>query len=136
MQHLAIMRKSWNLLPKILSGEKTIESRWYKNKYAPWDKIKKKDIVYFKNSGKPVFVEAKVADVLQFSSLNPEKVKKILAEYGSRDGIFKNEMNKYYEMFKNKNYCLLVFLKNPKSIKQFDVDKKRFRRYVCLDYNW
>ena len=52
MEHLAIMRKSWNLTNKILTGEKKIESRWYKNKYAPWDKIKetqKNGIYYLKN---------------------------------------------------------------------------------------
>jgi len=126
MEHLAIMRKSWGLLPKILNGEKTIESRWYQNKYAPWDRIKKEDVVYFKNSGDPVSVKAKVADVLQFSGLNPEKVKEILVEYGSRDGISENETNKYYETFKDKNYCLLVFLKNPESIEQFNINKKGF----------
>jgi len=41
MQYIAIMKKSWGLLPKILTGEKKIESRWYNNRYSPWDKIKK-----------------------------------------------------------------------------------------------
>ena len=52
MEHLAIMRKSWNLTNKILTGEKKIESRWYKNKYVPWNKIKetqKNGIYYLKN---------------------------------------------------------------------------------------
>lgn len=30
MEHVAIMRKSWGLTDKILSGQKKIESRWYK----------------------------------------------------------------------------------------------------------
>lgn len=30
MEHVAIMKKSWGLTRKILSGEKTIESRWYR----------------------------------------------------------------------------------------------------------
>ena len=54
MQHLAIMKKSWNLTDKILTGKKKIESRWYKNKYKPWNKIKTEDVVYFKDSGIPV----------------------------------------------------------------------------------
>ena len=126
MEHLAIMKKSWGLLPKILNGQKTIESRWYKNKYAPWNKIKKGDTVYFKNSGEPVTIKSNVADVLQFSDLTPIKVKEILIKYGRRDGISENETMKYYEMFKDKNYCLLVFLKNHEKIDHFNVDKKGF----------
>ena len=126
MNHLAIMRKSWGLLPKILTGEKVIESRWYKNKYAPYDKIKEGDVVYFKNSGEPVSVKAGVSNVLQFSNLKPEKVKEILDKYGTLDGIGEDEINKYYQMFENKNYCLLVFLKEPESITPFEISKKGF----------
>ena len=43
MEHLAIMKKSWNLTQKILTGERKIESRWYKNKHTPWNKIKSGD---------------------------------------------------------------------------------------------
>jgi len=58
------MRKSWGLLPKILTGEKTIESRWYKNKCSPWGKIKRGDVVYFKNSGEPVTIKAEVSKII------------------------------------------------------------------------
>ena len=115
------MKKSWGLLPKILKGEKTIESRWYKNKYSPWDKIKKGDTVYFKNSGEPVTIKAEVFDILQFSNLTPKKVKEILNEYGARYGLGIKEIDNYYQRFKDKNYCLLVFIFEP-----FEVDKKGF----------
>lgn len=120
------MRKSWGLLPKILTGEKVIESRWYKNKYAPYDKIKEGDVVYFKNSGEPVSVKVGVSNVLQFSGLKPERVREILDEYGALDGIGKDEIDKYYQMFKAKNYCLLVFLKEPEAITPFEISKKGF----------
>lgn len=126
MEHLAIMRKSWGLLPKVLTGEKVIESRWYKNKYAPWDRIKEGDIVYFKNSGEQVSVKSEVASIMQFHNLTPKKVKEILDLYGVKDGIAQDEVEKYYQMFKNKNYCLLVFLKNPQKIIPFEISKKGF----------
>jgi len=126
MDHLAIMKKSWRLLPKILTGEKTIESRWYINRYVPWNKIKVGDIVYFKNSGEPVTVKAEVSDVLQYENLNPKKAMEILKEYGTKDGLGIDEIDKYYGIFKEKNYCLLVFLKNPKKIKPFKINKKGF----------
>lgn len=126
MYHLAIMRKSWGLLPKILTGEKTIESRWYKNKYSPWDKIKKGDIIYFKNSGEPVTIKTKVSKIIQYPDLTSPKAKQILQKYGARDGLDIDEIDKYYQMFKDKNYCLLVFLRNPQKIKPFNIDKSGF----------
>ena len=123
MEHVAIMRKSWGLLSKILAGQKTIESRWYKNKYAPWDRIKQGEIVYFKNSGEPVTIKMKVSKVIQHSDLTPAKVKWTLQKYGTKDGLGIDEIDKYYKRFKNSRYCLLVFLKNPQKIKPFEIDK-------------
>ena len=77
MDHVAIMKKSWGLTEKILSGEKKIESRWYMIRCAPWDRIKGTDTVYFKNSGEPITIKALVTKVLQFSDLNQKKVKEI-----------------------------------------------------------
>ena len=126
MEHLAIMKKSWNLTNKILTGEKKIESRWYKNKYSPWDKIKEDETIYFKDSGCPVTIKAKVDKVLQFDNLNPEKVKKILDEYGFIDGIESDKIQKFFERFKDKRYCMLIFLKNPQKIQPFNINKKGF----------
>ncbi|MFH1462500.1 MAG: ASCH domain-containing protein [bacterium] len=126
MEHLAIMRKSFGLLPKILSGEKTIESHWYKNKYSPWNKIKRGERIYFKNSGEPATIKAEVAKVVQYNSLKPAEVKEILLKYGKKDGLGIDELAKFYQMFKNKKYCLLVFLKNPKRIKPFEINKKGY----------
>jgi ASC-1-like (ASCH) protein len=126
MDHLAIMKKSWGLTEKILSGEKKIESRWYKSKRSPWDKIKSGERVYFKNSGEPVKIVAKVAKVLQFSNLTPKKVRHLLEEYGNEDGINTKDMKKFFKLFKAKNYCILVFLKNPSAIKPFSINKKGY----------
>ncbi len=124
--HIAIMRKSWGLTKKILGGQKKIESRWYMNKCRPWGSISKDDIIYFKDSGEPVTIKAKVSKVLQFDSLDETKVKNILKTYGSDDGIEPNEINKYFDLFKNKKYCLLIFLKQVESVAPFDIYKTGF----------
>ncbi|OQA53276.1 MAG: hypothetical protein BWY43_00047 [candidate division WS2 bacterium ADurb.Bin280] len=103
MEHLAIMRKSWGLTQKILSGQKKIESRWYKVKYVPWDRIKTGEIVYFKDSGEPITIKTEVDKVIQFSDLTPEKVKEILFQYGQSDGLGINKIPEFFEMFKEKN---------------------------------
>jgi ASC-1-like (ASCH) protein len=126
MDHLAIMKKSWGLTEKILNGEKIIESRWYSSKRAPWNRIKKGEIVYFKDSGDPVSVKAIVRNVLQFPDLTPKKVGEILKEYGDADGLDKEKIPEFYQRFKDKKYCILVFLKNPQKIKPFKINKAGF----------
>lgn len=126
--HVAIMRKSWGLTRKILTGEKTIESRWYKNKYKPWGQVDAGDTVYFKDSGEPVTVKATIAKVLQFDNLDPNKVGNLLKKYSKPDGlgVDSGSFDKYFEMFKDKNYCLIIFLKDVKEIKPFRINKSGF----------
>ncbi len=126
MEHVAIMRKSWGLTQKIISGQKKIESRWYKVKYAPWNRIKSDEVVYFKDSGEPVTIKAEVEKVIHFSDLTPEKVKEILCQYGQADGLGIDKIPKFFEMFKDKKYCMLIFLKNPQKIEPFEIDKSGF----------
>jgi len=126
MEHIAIMKKSWGLTDKILDGRKKIESRWYSMKCRPWDGIKTGETVYFKNSGEPVKIKAKVRKVIQFNNLIPVKIKRILNKYGKNDGIEKEKIPEFFKRFKNKKYCLLIFLKNPTKVKPFNIDKTGF----------
>lgn len=126
MEHVAIMRKSWGLTQKILTGQKKIESRWYKVKYPPWDRIKPGETVYFKDSGEHVTIKTDVDRVIQFSDLTPEKVKEILYEYGKADGLGIDDIPKFFEMFKDKKYCVLIFLRNPQKVEPFEIDKTGF----------
>ena len=125
MDHLALMRKSWKLIEKILSGEKKIESRWYMAKFTPWNRINNGDVVYFKDAGEPVTAKAEVEKIIQFDNYSEEELKRILNEYGS--GIaFVNSLDKVYLWAKKKKYCILIFLKNPQKVKPFTIDKKGF----------
>jgi ASC-1-like (ASCH) protein len=122
------MKKSWGLTQKVLIGEKQIESRWYMTKARPWGIISAGDTVYFKDSGSPVTVKAEVSKVLQFSDLTQELVSAILSKYAENNGlgVVKENIQQFYELFKNKKYCLLIFLKNPKKVKPFEIDKSGF----------
>lgn len=126
MEHLAIMRKSWGLTQKILNGQKKIESRWYSVKYRPWDRIKEGETIYFKDSGEPVKLKAEVNKVMQFTDLTPKRIKEILDEYGDDDGLEKDKIPEFFERFKDKKYCMLIFLKNPQEIESFEIDKSGF----------
>ena len=126
MNHVAIMKKSWGLIPKIVSGKKTIESRWYLNKSAPWNKITKGDSLYFKNSGEPIKLKTKITKVIQFSNLTQKRVKEILNKYGDDDGIELEKIEEFFERFKNKKYCVLIFVTKPTFIRPFDINKSGF----------
>ncbi|MCT4552840.1 MAG: hypothetical protein N4A44_04180 [Alphaproteobacteria bacterium] len=146
MQHIAIMNKKWKLIDKILSGEKSIESRWYVNKISPWGKIKSGEVIYFKDAGDFVTAVAEVENVIYFSrNLDvglfnfDEDVKEfdsnlILEKYGDKICIQDVDGFDAYAAFKN--YCILVAFKNAKRVEPFDIDKTGFGNacaWLCVD---
>ena len=123
---MAIMKKSWHLLPKILSGEKTIESRWYAHRAEAWGKVYAGDAVFFKNSGEPVTLRARVKKVLQFENLAPGRVRRILKMYGGKGKIGNESFGGMWQWAKNKKYCVLVFLEQPRPVQPFVINKTGF----------
>lgn len=83
-------------------------------------------MVYFKNSGEPVSARASVEKILQFDHLTPEKVKQLLTEFGGSKKISIRSFENSFEFYKNKKYCILIFLKNPEKIPEFEINKKGF----------
>ncbi len=124
MDHVAIMKKSWHLIPKILSGEKTIESRWYLTRRDPWDKIIEGDTVYFKNSGESVTVKTTVSKVIQFKNIKPQRIRQIVDDYGEKICLSDKEQSK--QNFSQTKYCLLIFLRNVQQVLPFEIDKTGF----------
>jgi len=123
MYHIAIMKKSWELLPKILNGTKTVESRWYKTKRAPLGKIVEGDVVYFQNSGEPVTVKTLVSGVDQYKIKNNTHAMEIAQKYalaglGTKE--IGGEIKKYIT---DKKYAIFVHLDKPQKIKPFVFDK-------------
>lgn len=124
MDHIAIMKKSWGLIPKILSGEKTIESRWYQTRRAPWGKIKVGEKIYFKNSGEAVIVQAAVSEVLQFEIHNFTDATRIIEKYGKEIALLNSAPRTWGEL---PRYCVLIRLQNPKLIDEpIEINKEGF----------
>jgi len=133
MDHIAIMNKSWKLIPKILDGSKTIESRWYVNRVKPWNSINPGDHIYFKNSGEPITASAEVSKVLQLDNLDKTKFTEIMKEYADNIQLLSREYNEYYQ---SQNYCILIFLKDAKPLQPFNVSKKGFGSacaWMCVE---
>lgn len=124
MEHLAIMNKKLASISQIIKGKKTIESRWYKNRITPWNKINAGDIIFFKYSGEPVIAKATVKKILQFEKLNEKIFNEIVQKYSHQ---IKLKVKTYTEYYQNKNYCILIFLKDPIILRhQFNINKKGF----------
>ena len=124
MHHVAIMKKSWNLIPKIISGEKTIESRWYQTRRIPWNGVRVGDVIYFKNSGEPVIAKASVSKVLQFEMEHDTDVKKIVKKFGKDICLVERDISKWDHL---PRYSILMWLKNPQKIKiPFYIHKRGF----------
>lgn len=122
MEHLAILSKKLKLLNKIISGEKKIESRWYKFKKPPIGCISRGDVIYFKESGEKISVKAEVENVLIFKELTQEKIKEILKKYGKSICVDTS----YIEKIKDKKFCALIFLCNVQKIEPFEINKKGY----------
>ena len=124
MHHLAILDKKRKLMEKIISGEKSIESRWYKLKKTPYRMIKAGDTVFFKDSGDPVSVQATVEKALFFSDLTKQKYKEILEKYADKICLQNGNIEAYVKQ--KYNYVTLIFLKDVKKIEPFSVNKKGY----------
>ena len=83
MKHIVILKKKY--YDMILSGTKTIESRFSANKIVPYNKVDVGDILYLKETGKDVSVKAIVSDV-KFFELNADIVEDIRIKYGKDIG--------------------------------------------------
>lgn len=134
MQHIAIMNKSWELIPKVVSGEKKIESRWYQTRRAPWNNIKTGDMVFFKNSGEAVIASAEISKVIQFIIQNEKDAQNILDKYAKDICLLSTNIKDWKKLPK---YCILIFLENAKYIdKPFQINKKGFgisTAWICIN---
>lgn len=136
MHHLCILSKKWKLLDRILSGQKQIESRWYVNKITPWNRIKTNDVIFFKESGDQVKAKATVKKVLQFDSLDRNKISNIIDNYGKQIAFRETNKDKLIDSHLKKNYCILIFLENVEKIKPFNINKEGYglmSAWITLD---
>ena len=117
MEHLAIMKKGY--IEKILSGEKSIESRFSINRITPFQQISTGDKVYLQETGKPISASFTTGKVLFFSNLDEAKISEIKSEYGQQICA----EAEFWESKKNARYATLIFVEDPIPEKPFKVHK-------------
>ncbi len=134
MDHIAIMKKSWGLIPKILSKEKKVESRWYQTKKAPWNKASKGETMYFKNVGEKIIAQATISNVTQYEIHTPQELQDILDRYAKDACLTKTTPKEWGRL---PRYCILLTLTHPKKIsKPFHISKRGFgigTAWICVE---
>ena len=82
MKHLAIFKGHGGEL--ILTGQKTIESRFSRAKIAPFGQISSGDLVYIKPSGKDIIGQFKVKKVIFIDNFDLNDLAELRKKYGEQ----------------------------------------------------
>lgn len=104
MKHLAIFRDRAG--EAILSGQKTIESRFSKVKNPPFGVVSSGDLVYIKPSGKDIIGQFRVKKVIFFDGLGLSDLSNLRNLYGKELAA----EGEYWEKNKNARYGTLIFI--------------------------
>ncbi len=123
MEHVAILKEPF--LSRILSGEKTIESRWYRTRRAPYGRISSGEMVWLKRSGGPVVAKARVSHVEEHSDLTPERIMRIVEKDAKGLGVME-EKGRFFEGVRNKRHAVLIHLSDIQTVEPFAIDKTGF----------
>lgn len=126
MQHIAILKQPF--FDMVLSGEKTIESRWSMVKVAPYKKVSVGDKILLKETCKDVTATANVKKV-QFYELTPEIVEDIRIKYGKQIGTDKFED---WKSTLQKKYCTLIWLDEVTPVTPIKVKRSNGAGWIVL----
>lgn len=123
--HLGIFTEPY--LTYMLNGEKKIESRFSKNKIAPYNKINKSDIVIVKKSGGDIVAYFTIKKVL-FFDLNTTSINEIKNKYEKELCVD----NEFWDTKQNSRYATLIKIDEIHKIKPFHILKKGMQTWICL----
>ena len=104
VRHLAIFKGDG--AEKILSGEKTIESRFARRRIPPFGVISSGDLVYIKPSGKDIIGQFRVRKVVFYDGFDLSDLNDLEKRYGKELAVGAE----YWEKIKNSLYCTLIFI--------------------------
>lgn len=111
----------------MLNGQKTIESRFSKNKIAPYEKITKDDIVLVKKSGGNIVAYFTIKEVL-FFDLQDYAIKNIKAKYNKELCV----EDTFWENKKDSHYATLIKIDKLVKLKHFQSIKKECKLGFCF----
>lgn len=123
--HLGVFAESY--LTYVLEGKKTIESRFSKNKIAPYNQINKNDIVIVKKSSGNVVAYFTIKEVI-FYNLSITPISEIKAKYNEQLCVDEN----FWISKKSSNYATLIIIDNLVKLNPFHINKKGMQTWIKL----
>ena len=128
IKHLAIFKGETGEL--ILSGKKTVESRFSRRKNPPYGVISAGDLVYIKPSGKDPIGQFRVKKVFFFDNLDLSDLSNLKKSYGSQLAVGED----YWEAKKDSRFGTLIFIGevDPFITSPVKFPKKDLRGWVVL----
>lgn len=133
-KHLAIFTR--NAIKAIISGEKTVETRFSKKKIAPFGVVSVGDVVYMKPPGEELAGQFEVTKVISLEGIDEADWKWIKNEYGEKISFGTvAEMKNYFKEHQNSRYATIIYIGK---IEQFvtspiKIEKKDLRGWVVLE---
>jgi len=124
--HLVILKKPY--LDMMLEGHKRIELRLYKTKHPAFGRVFAGDKLFLKVSSGPVCATATVEKVKAFENLTPGRIRSLKKQYNHEIG----GDHEHWQGKMDSKYCLLVWLKDVKTIQPVRIRKKDWRAWVVL----
>jgi ASC-1-like (ASCH) protein len=124
--HLVILKKSY--IDAILTGKKTVESRFYKTNQKWLSQLASGDKLFLKASSGPVMATATVSSVKIFTNLNPDQIEELKQKHNQE--ILGDEQ--YWQEKAYARYGLLCRLKDVRPIKPRFIRKFDWRAWVVL----
>ena len=124
--HLVILKKSY--LDMILEGRKRIELRLYKTRHPAFGRVFAGDKLFLKISSGPVCATATVEAVKNFGNLTPGRILDLKKRYNHDIG----GSDEHWQSKMDCKYCVLVWLKDVKTIEPVRISKKDWRAWVIL----
>ena len=127
-KHLAIFKGSGAEL--ILSGKKTIESRFSRKKTVPFGQVSSGDLVYIKPSGKDIIGQFRVKKVIFFDGLEAGEIREIRERWGKELAVDEA----YWKGKETAKYATLIFIGDSSRFitSPVKIPKKDLRGWVVL----
>ena len=127
--HVAVFDK--NLLDKVLNGNKRLDTRFSKEKCAPYDSINNGDTIYLKESDGPIVAKAKAVKIKFYANLDDEKIQ--LFKYTYNTQLYMDD--DFWNRESDSHYATLFTLKDVEGIPPVALNNQDQSSWVVLDEN-